>query len=110
MPYRWTGTHAYRDHANDRAIEPGEQLPEDIAEQVAGAHPFDVERVEEPDDDDDDVAEAPFDPDEYTVDELRGVLDEGDYTDAELEALAEAEREDGEPRNTALEAIGAARE
>jgi len=48
MAYRWTGTHAFRDHANGRVIDPGEELPEDIAEQVASAHPHDVERIDDP--------------------------------------------------------------
>jgi len=108
MAYRWMGAHAYRDHANDRSIEPGEELPEDIAEQVADAHPHDVERVE--DDSDEVAAEAPevpdppFDPAEYTVDELHAALDDGDYSDAELDALADAEAAE-EGRTTALEAI-----
>lgn len=45
--YRWAGTHAYNDHANGRVIEPGEELPDDIAERVAESHPYDVEAVED---------------------------------------------------------------
>jgi len=51
--YRWTGSHAYRDHANDQTIEPGEKLPDEIAERVAGAHPRDVEAIEDGDESDD---------------------------------------------------------
>lgn len=47
MAYRWAGTHAYRDHANDRVIEPGEEIPADVVEQVAAAHPHQVEEVDE---------------------------------------------------------------
>jgi len=44
--HRWVGRHAYHDHANDKTIEPGEELPEEIAERVAGAHPRDVEVID----------------------------------------------------------------
>lgn len=48
MPsYRWVGTHAYRDHANDRVIDPGEELPEEIGERVASAHPHQVEAIDD---------------------------------------------------------------
>jgi len=50
---------------------------------------------------------APFDPSDYTVDELRDALAEG-YTDDELDALYQAE-DDGKDRETALDAIDAAR-
>jgi len=45
--YRWDGTHAYNDHENGRVIEPGDELPDDIAERVAESHPYDVETVED---------------------------------------------------------------
>lgn len=54
--YRWAGSHAYRDHANNQRIEPGEELPDEIAERVASAHPTDVEAIE--DDGDDTAAES----------------------------------------------------
>lgn len=104
MTYRWTGAHAFRDHANDRVIEAGEELPEDVAEQVAAAHPHDVERIDE-----DDGAAPPFDPTELTVDEIEDEIDDGDYSDAELEAVAAVEKSD-DSRETALDAIDEARE
>jgi len=42
MPYRWVGTHPYRDHRNDRVLEPGDTFE---AERIAAAHPQSVERV-----------------------------------------------------------------
>lgn len=124
---RWDGAHAYRDHANDRVIEPGEFIG-DGAERIASAHPHDVERVTVDDDgdagdtggdtveseapgSDEQYVESPFDPGDHTVDELRDALENipDDVTDAELEALAEAER-DGDNRTSALDAIEAARE
>ncbi|WP_135830642.1 hypothetical protein [Halorussus halobius] len=65
-------------------------------------------------DDGDDVREEdgppddlpPFDPSEYTVDDLESELDSEDYGGSELHALAAAE-EDGKNRETALEAIKA---
>ena len=56
------------------------------------------------------VAEPPLNPAEFSVDALREALGEGEYSDAELDAIAEAERADGSPRTTALDAIDAARE
>jgi hypothetical protein len=53
--------------------------------------------------------EPPFGPGEHTVDELRDELGESDYSGAELDALADAEAA-GKERETALEAIGDARE
>lgn len=64
----------------------------------------------EPDQEDDDVvAEPPFDPTEKTVGELEELLEEDDYSAAELDAIAAAE-EAGEDRSTAHDAIDAARE
>ena len=40
------GAHAYRDHASDRVIAPGEILPEAVAERIAESHPHDVEAIE----------------------------------------------------------------
>jgi len=98
--YRWVGAHAYRDHANDRVVERGEELPEDIAERVAAAHPHDVDVVE--------------------VDDVPGWSEEawldGDYTeradavadgrvDAHLDAI-----EDAETSETVIEAVEERRE
>ncbi|WP_436933690.1 hypothetical protein [Halovenus marina] len=55
MSYRWTGTHAYRDHANDRVIEPGDEIPDGVAERIAAAHPHDVEEIEDEADGDDET-------------------------------------------------------
>ena len=64
----------------------------------------------EPDQEDDDVvAEPPFDPTEKTVGELEELLEEDDYSADELDAIAAAE-EAGEDRSTAHDAIDAARE
>jgi len=45
--YRWVGVHDYNDHANDRVVEPGEALPDDISDRVAESHPYDVESIED---------------------------------------------------------------
>ena len=43
MPYRWVGTHPYRDHRNDRVLEPGDTFE---AERIAGTGaPLDVGRT-----------------------------------------------------------------
>jgi len=55
--WRWAGAHAYRDHANDRSIGPGEELPADIADRVAASHPRDVESIEGDDAETDDGVE-----------------------------------------------------
>lgn len=52
---------------------------------------------------------VPFDPGEFTNDELAEKLSEGDYSDAELDAVAAAER-DGRGRTGALDHITAAQE
>lgn len=52
--------------------------------------------------------DPPVDPADYTVDELRDELDSGDYSERELDALADAERS-GKDRETAMDAIEAAR-
>jgi hypothetical protein len=50
---------------------------------------------------------APLDPSEYTVDELRDALVDGDYSVHELKAVGNAE-ERGQDRTTALEAVDTA--
>lgn len=50
------------------------------------------------------AADAPLDPDEYTIDELETELADGDYSADELDALAAAER-DGQDRTGATDAI-----
>lgn len=56
-------------------------------------------------DDDAEAGEAPFDPDDYAVGDLREELEDRDLSDDELDALEDAERADGDARSTALEAI-----
>lgn len=108
--YRWTGAHAYRDHANDRVIEPGEEFSDD---RIASHHPHQVEHVERDTDADGADTPATF---EFTdgecvrdlsVAELRDRL-EGQPAET-LDAIEAAER-DGKDRSTALDAIDAARE
>jgi len=65
MALFWTGTHAYRDHASGRTIEPGEAIPEDCADRLAESHPRSVEERE----DEDDEAEAAEDDDTGFVEE-----------------------------------------
>ena len=55
------------------------------------------------------AADPPFDPGAQSVAEFSAALDAGDYTDAELDALAAAEAA-GDDRVTAHDAIDAARE
>lgn len=52
--------------------------------------------------------ESPFDPSDATVTELEDRLDDESFSDDELDALADAERE-GKDRETALDAIDEAR-
>lgn len=117
--YRWVGVHAYNDHANGRVIEPGEELPDDIAERVAESHPYDVEAIDEDETDAEadtadesegsvswDESDAPFDPGEYSVADLEDRLAEENFSTAELSALAGVEQAGGK-RKTALEAIDA---
>jgi len=56
------------------------------------------------------VAEPPLNPDEFAVGALRDALADADYSAAELNAIEQAERADGSPRSTAIDAIDAARE
>ena len=113
--YIWTGSHAYRDHANDRVIEPGEEIPEDSVDRITSAHPHDVAVAEDTDgeedstadettDDADEDVEPPFDPSDHKVAELEDKLEANDYTAAELDALESAEAA-GKNRDTALSAI-----
>lgn len=82
---------------------------EDIARELARRHTH-VERVGPVPGDEASAEPAvespPFDPMDKTVDELEAALDDEDYdwNDAALRGLLEAE-EDGENRDTALEAI-----
>lgn len=87
--YRWAGRHAYRDHANDQTIEPGEELPEDIAERVVSAHPTDVEAIEDDGDGEgDDTAEESDD-----IEWSEEAWLEGDYSER-AEAVADGRVDD----------------
>ena len=105
--YEWQGASPFRDHRNDREVKPGEVV--ELNDHVAGPHPEFV-AVEEDDDTTGESVEPPFDPSDATVDELREMLEDipDDVTDAELDALYEAEQAD-EARDTALEALDNAR-
>jgi|GEM_PF-6910401 len=104
MPYRWVGTHPYRDHRNDRVIGPGGIFEND---RIAEAHPQDVEHA----DGAGAVAEPQSlpDPASFSVSELRDHLNDAGYGADALDRLAAAER-DGKGRTTAIDAITAARE
>jgi len=113
MPlYEWRGADEFQDNRNDRVIKPGETV--ELDEHVGGPQPYLVE-VEEDDgegggsDNTEDV-EPPFDPGEATIDELEAQLEDvpEDVSDAELDALHQAEK-DGKERDGALNAIDAVR-
>lgn len=80
----------------------------DIGEQThaeeRGIGDEDGDRAEQAADTDEAAADAPFDPSEYTIDELDGELDSRNLDSDDLDALAAAER-DGEDREGALETI-----
>lgn len=93
---------------DDGAEEPAtDDVDEDGAEDVDEVSTDDG--AEEPADDGEEVAEPPLDPTQFSVDDLETELDAGDFSDAELDALEDAERADDDPRTTALDAIEAAR-
>lgn len=74
----------------------------DTAADSADTEPADNESTEA------DETEAPFDPSEQTIDELETRLEENDFSDAELDALADAES-NGKDREGATDAIDEAR-
>jgi hypothetical protein len=100
--YRWDGTHAYKDHANDRVIEPGEELPDDIAERVSDSHPYDVEAIDEADEAEAAEAEADaedgFDLDEFVDQNASNQVDaiESGDVDDHLSAIQDANAEENE--------------
>lgn len=81
----------------------------DGADAGDGTASDDADSEPDQEDADDVVAEPPFDPTEKTVGELEELLEEDDYSAAELDAIGAAE-EAGEDRSTAHDAIDAARE
>ncbi len=54
--YRWTGSGTFRDHANDREVDPGEVV--DLSDQIASAW-SEFEEVDEPADADEDAEGEP---------------------------------------------------
>lgn len=130
MPqYEWQGSAPFRDRRNDREVEPGEVV--ELDEHVADPQPQFVEvsadatdgdsdtSVDEADSDEtaddedssgsDGADEPPLNPDDFAVPELEDALEDGDYSGEELDAIEAAERADGSPRSTALDAIAAQR-
>ncbi|EMA38467.1 hypothetical protein [Halococcus hamelinensis] len=57
-----------------------------------------------------DEVEPPFDPTGMTVAEIRERLTDEDYTDAQLVAMADVEREDGDDRDGAIDLLSASPE
>lgn len=112
--YRYTGSGWYRGR---EYVGHGDEVS-DVTEAELAAFGDSLDRVEATDDTDadsdgggsgdadDDGVDAPFDPDEYTVSEFEDRVESGDYSDAELDALAEAEGpESGDGRAGVHEAI-----
>jgi len=91
-------------------VAPGEVFEPTEAERRAFSDLLEpVEEPETPDDTDaPDETDPPFDPGDTTVAELEDILDESSYSGDELDALSASERE-GENRQTAHDAIDAAR-
>jgi len=77
-------------------LEPGDEV--ELDESSVAYHESRFVEVDE------DEVEPPFDPGELTNDELAEKLEDGDFSDAELDALYNAE-EEGDNRNGALSAI-----
>ncbi|SNZ18163.1 hypothetical protein SAMN06269185_3273 [Natronoarchaeum philippinense] len=108
--YRWVGAHAYRDHRNDRVIEPGEEIGDD-AERIVAAHPHDVEQIDADDagfesfeDGIETVRDAvSFDPAERTNDEIADLVEDIDNRE-ELAAIRDLEQHE-QNRSGALDAI-----
>lgn len=104
-------------HTLDEPLEfqDGEALVDDeeTARQLAARHTH-VEYVGPVDagdggDTEAEPAATPFDPGGYTIDDLESELSDGDYSDDELDALADAER-NGQDREGALDTIDSHRE
>ena len=73
------------------------------SEEFADENPHLVEQSDDPIESGG-LTEPPFDPGEYTVDELESRLNDNDYSEEEMAALTEAEK-DGENRDGALELL-----
>ena len=105
---RWTGTHSYRRHSHDQIIERGEEFEPTEQEWAAfgdSLEPVAVDDAGEEEDENEDVEpEAPFEPSEKTIDELEAALADGEFSEAELKALLEAEKA-GKHRDGATDAL-----
>lgn len=106
--YRWVSDRPLtRVHGSD--IAPGEGFsPTDAELQSFGSVIEAVDDTPPTTHPDTEPSEPPFDPSEFTVDELRTKLGDGTLRDVEYGHLADAERA-GKNRETALKAIEAAR-
>lgn len=113
MPrYEWRGADTFHDRRNGREIKPGTvvELDAHVAEPQSEFVRVETDTDEAGVVDESDADDAPpIDPTEYTVDELRDVLAEGGFDAETLDVIAGAERA-GESRQTALDALDAARE
>jgi len=79
--------------------------PDTDVELVCDRYPH-LEPLRE-DDPDPTAADPPLDPGEYSVRDLRETVSDGDFSDADLRAIHDAER-NGEERTTALDILGSA--
>lgn len=113
---RWTGR-GYFSHRGEM-YSPGStaDVDEGTADELLNHRTGDWERVDESDGesgggDDEDSTDAPVDPHDFTVAEFEDHMSDTDYSDAELDALAEAEGpEDGDGRAGIHDAIDGARD
>lgn len=97
MPqYEYLGPGNHYLDGGDTVLAPGDEV--ELDESTVAHHESRFVEVDE------EGVEAPFDPGEFTNDELAEELEDRDLTDAELEALYEAEVE-GDNREGAKGAI-----
>lgn len=114
--YRYTGTTLYR-NGGQEVVDPGDIIQPTEAELDAFGDALEpvresnggTEPATEPDQTEEtaeaEVADPPFDPGEYSIDDLETELSEGDYTDAELAALLDAEQAGDNTRSGAVDVI-----
>lgn len=97
MPlYEYLGPGNHYLDGGDTVLEPGDEV--ELDESTFSYHESRFVEVDE------EAVEPPFDPGEFTNDELEEELSDRDLSDAELDALYDAE-EEGDNRNGALNAI-----
>lgn len=97
MPlYEYLGPGDHYLDGGDTVLEPGDEV--ELDESTVAGHESRFIEVDE------EEVEPPFDPSEYTNDELEDELADRDLSDAELDALLTAE-EEGDNRNGAKTAI-----